>query len=65
LKVEWVTQEKGSNLSYEAWIGVKLERERGFELKKGWFKVYSSELSGQPSWGVRGAFYSPQKESAH
>jgi hypothetical protein len=24
-------------------------RERGFELKKGWFKVYLSELSGQPS----------------
>jgi hypothetical protein len=24
-------------------------RERGFELKKDWFKVYSSELSGQPN----------------
>jgi hypothetical protein len=50
-------------------MGVKLERERererGFELRKGWFKVYSSELSGQPSWGVEGGFYNPQKESAH
>jgi hypothetical protein len=42
------------------------ERERGFELKKGWFKVFVSELSGQPSQGVRGGgFYNPQKESAN
>jgi hypothetical protein len=36
-------------------------RERGFELKRGWFKVYSSELSVQLSWGARVAFYSPPK----
>jgi hypothetical protein len=32
LKIEWVTQEKGSNLYWEAWIGVKLEREREREV---------------------------------
>jgi hypothetical protein len=36
-------------------------RERGFELKKGWFKVYSSELSGQPSWGRVGPFMAPRR----
>jgi hypothetical protein len=40
-------------------------RERGFELKKDWFKMFSSELSGQPIWGGVGTFYSPQKESTH
>jgi hypothetical protein len=38
-------------------------RERGFYLKKGWFKVYSSELSGQLSWGGRGGpFIAPRKK---
>jgi hypothetical protein len=45
LKILRVTQKGGSNLSWEAWIGVKLERERerGFELKKGCFKVFSKQ----------------------
>jgi hypothetical protein len=39
------------------------ERERGFELKKGWFEVFASKLSGQPSWGrgEREAFYGPRR----
>jgi hypothetical protein len=36
------------------------ERERGFELKKRWLKVFASKLSGQPSRGdVRGPLIAP------
>jgi hypothetical protein len=36
-------------------------RERGFDLKKGWFKLYSSELIGQSGWGRGGAFIAPRR----
>jgi hypothetical protein len=35
-------------------------RERGFELQRECFKVFTRVLSGQPSWGSMGAFYSPR-----
>jgi hypothetical protein len=38
-------------------------KERGFKLKKHWFKVILSERSDQLSWGAWEAFYIPQKES--
>jgi hypothetical protein len=37
------------------------ERESGFELKRGWFKVYSSELSVQSSWGRGGPFITSKR----
>jgi hypothetical protein len=40
-------------------------KEREFELKKLWFKVFSSQWSGQWSEGAWTYFYSSQKESIH
>jgi hypothetical protein len=43
---------------------VKLEGEREFELKKLWFKGFSSQWSGQRrGGGVETPFYRPHRES--
>jgi hypothetical protein len=46
-------------------VKLEEEREREFELKKGWFKVFQVSGVSNRAEGVRASFYSPQKESSY
>jgi hypothetical protein len=62
MKIKWVTQEWGSNLSYEVWIWMKLGGER-LRAQESVSKCLQYELSVQLSQRGMGAFYSPLRES--